>query len=81
MLFATYGFRSAEVACLRLEQVNWDREIIAIMRPKQRRAQEYPLVPSVGEAIIRYLQSTRFAPGLVTSPWTPRIFTRKRIWR
>jgi integrase/recombinase XerD len=59
MLFATYGFRSAEVACLRLEQVNWDREIIAIMRPKQRRAQEYPLVPSVGEAIIRYLQQVR----------------------
>jgi integrase/recombinase XerD len=59
MLFATYGFRSAEVARLRLEQVNWEREIIAIMRPKQRRAQEYPLVHSVGEAIIRYLRQVR----------------------
>jgi site-specific recombinase XerD len=59
MLFAIYGFRSAEVAGLRLEQVDWEREIIAIRRPKQRRAQEYPLLQSVGEAIIRYLQQAR----------------------
>jgi site-specific recombinase XerD len=59
MLFAIYGFRSAEVAGLRLEQLNWERESIAIVRPKQRRAQEYPLIHSVGEAIIRYLQQVR----------------------
>jgi integrase len=59
MLFATYGFRSSEVAGLRLEHVNWEREVIAILRPKQRRMQEYPLVHSVGEAIIRYLQQVR----------------------
>jgi integrase/recombinase XerD len=59
MLLAIYGFRSAEVAGLRLEQVNWEREIVAILRPKQRRAQEYPLLQSVGKAIIRYLQQAR----------------------
>lgn len=59
MLFATYGFRSSEVAGLQLEDVNWEREAIAILRPKQRRAQEYPLTHSVGEAIIRYLQQVR----------------------
>ena len=59
MLFATYGFRSNEVAGLQLEHVNWEREVIAIPRPKQRRAQEYPLIRSVGEAIIRYLQRVR----------------------
>jgi integrase/recombinase XerD len=59
MLFAIYGFRSGEVARLRLEQVNWEREIIAVLRPKPRRAQEYPLVHSVGEAILRYLQQVR----------------------
>ena len=32
MLLAIYGFRSAEVAGLRLEQVNWEREIVAILR-------------------------------------------------
>ena len=52
MLFAIYAFRSREVAGLRLEDVNWEKEIISITRPKQRRAQQYPLVSEVGEAIL-----------------------------
>ena len=36
--------------------MNWEREIIAVLRSKPRRAQEYPLVHSVGEAILPYLQ-------------------------
>jgi len=59
MLLAIYGFRSREVAGLRLEQVSWEREILGVLRPKQRRAQEYPLVQSVGDAILRYLQQVR----------------------
>jgi integrase/recombinase XerD len=59
MLFAVYGFRCSEVARLRLEQVNWERETIAIPRTKQRRAQEYPLLQSVGQVIIRYLKQVR----------------------
>ena len=39
--------------------LNWESEIISISRPKQRRAQEYPLVSQVGEAILRYLQQVR----------------------
>jgi integrase len=34
MLFAIYGFRSGEVAGLRLEHLNWEREVIAVVRPK-----------------------------------------------
>jgi site-specific recombinase XerD len=59
ILLATYGLRSSEVAGLRLEDVNWESEIISITRPKQRRAQEYPLVSAAGEAILRYLQWVR----------------------
>ena len=59
MLLAIYGFRSREVAGLRLEQVDWEREILGVLRLKQRRAQEYSLVQSVGEAILRYLQLVR----------------------
>ena len=59
MLLATYGFRSGEVAGLCLEDLNWESEIISISRPKQRRAQQYPLVNQVGEAILRYLQHVR----------------------
>jgi len=59
ILLATYGLRSSEVAGLRLEDVNWEKEIVSIVRPKQRRAQEYPLVSEAGEAILRYLQRAR----------------------
>src|SRR5689334_15417703 len=51
LLFALYAFRSGEVAALRLDDLHWEREVIAVACPKQRRAQEYPLVPMAGEAI------------------------------
>ncbi len=59
ILLATYGFRSGEVAGLRLENVNWEKEVVSIVRPKQRQAQQYPLVSEAGEAILRYLQQVR----------------------
>lgn len=59
LLLAIYGLRSGEVRCLRLEDVDWDREIISITRPKPRRTQQYPLVSEVGKAILQYLQSIR----------------------
>jgi len=59
ILLATYGFRSGEVSGLRLEDVNWGSEKVSIARPKQRRAQEYPLVNEAGEAILNYLQKAR----------------------
>jgi integrase/recombinase XerD len=59
LLFALYAFRSGEVAALQLEDLHWDRELIVLTRPKQRRAQEYPLVPAAGEAILHYLQQVR----------------------
>jgi integrase/recombinase XerD len=59
ILLATYGLRSGEVAGLRLEDVNWESEVVSITRPKQRRAQEHPLVSEAGEAILRYLKHVR----------------------
>lgn len=59
MLFATYGLRSGEVARLRLQDLDWEREIISITRSKPRRTQHYPLVSEAGEAILRYLQGVR----------------------
>jgi integrase/recombinase XerD len=59
MLFAVYGFRRAEVAGLRLQDIHWERESISVTRTKQRREQEYPLVHSMGQAILRYLQRVR----------------------
>jgi len=59
MLLAVYGLRRGEVARLQLDDLDWAGERIVVPRPKQRRIQHYPLVPPVGEAIVRYLQEVR----------------------
>jgi integrase/recombinase XerD len=59
MLLAVYGLRAGEVAALRLEDIDWERDRLTVPRSKQRRRQVYPLVPSVGQAIIRYLREVR----------------------
>jgi site-specific recombinase XerD len=91
MLFAIYGLRRAEVSRLRLEDFDWEREIIRVPRPKQRRTQDYPLTHAVGEAIIRYLKEVRprcahrevflrlIAPIKPISPSGLYNLTRKRI--
>jgi len=59
LLFVVYGFRSEEVLGLQLEDLDWNREVIRVVRPKSRRTQEYPLTPTVGAAILRYLKEVR----------------------
>ena len=59
MLFAIYGLRSGEVAMLRLENFDWEQEILTVWRPKQRRTHQYPLAKEVGYAVIRYLKEVR----------------------
>lgn len=58
-LFATYGLRRGEVRGLKLNDIDWAHDRLLLSRPKQRSAQEYPLLPSVGGAIARYLQDVR----------------------
>jgi integrase/recombinase XerD len=59
MLFAIYGLRRSEVSQLRLEDVDWEREVLCVTRSKLRRTQDYPLIPVVGDVILRYLQEVR----------------------
>jgi integrase/recombinase XerD len=59
LIIAVYGVRSGEARHLRLEDIDWEREIICIRRPKQRKSQHYPLVREVGAAILRYLREVR----------------------
>ena len=59
LLLAVYGFRSAEVRCLRLEDIDWERETISPPRPKQRKTGIYPLTREIGVAIIAYLRHAR----------------------
>jgi site-specific recombinase XerD len=59
MLFSIYGFRAMEVATLKLEDIDWERNLISLARAKRRGRQTYPLIPSVGNAIIRYIKEVR----------------------
>jgi integrase/recombinase XerD len=59
MLLAVYGLRSGEVRALKLGDFDWEKNLVYVTRPKLRQKQPYPLSPTVGEAILRYLQEVR----------------------
>ncbi|MBK7051885.1 MAG: tyrosine-type recombinase/integrase [Rhodoferax sp.] len=49
LLLAVYGLRRGEVVRLRLDDFDWNGEIIHVTRPKQRCTQQYPLVENASE--------------------------------
>jgi site-specific recombinase XerD len=59
MLLAIYGLRRGEVAQLKLDDLDWAGERIKVTRTKRSRIQYFPLVYTVGEAILRYLREVR----------------------
>jgi integrase/recombinase XerD len=59
MLLAIYGLRRGEVAALRLDQIDWSGRVLRLFRLKRRQAQVYPLLPSVAEALARYIDRVR----------------------
>lgn len=59
LLLAIYGCRAGEVVRLCLEDLDWQEELIHITRPKLSRRQTYPLVRTVGDALLRYLTKVR----------------------
>jgi integrase/recombinase XerD len=59
MLLAVYGIRSREVARLRLNDIDWERETIVFTRSKLAGTQLFPLHASVAAAITRYLKEVR----------------------
>jgi site-specific recombinase XerD len=59
VLLAVYGLRAGEVAGLRLEDFDWERELLTIRRGKGQRMRTYPLCRLVGDAVLRYLREVR----------------------
>jgi len=59
LLLAVYGLRRGEVAALRLEHIDQDAGQLRIWRLKRRQAQVYPLVPSVAQALGKYIDCAR----------------------
>ncbi len=59
LLLAVYGLRAGEVVGLRLEDFDWEREVLTVHRGKRQRPRIYPLCRSVGDAVLRYLREVR----------------------
>jgi len=59
LLLAVYGLRASEVRQLRLEELNWEQEILHLTRTKRGPTQQFPLTQAVGQALLRYLKDVR----------------------
>jgi integrase/recombinase XerD len=59
LLAAEYGWRSSDIVNFRFNQIDWDKNVIRFNQSKTGIPVEYPLVSSVGNAIIDYLKNGR----------------------
>ncbi len=59
MLLATCGLRAGEVGALRVDDIDWERDMLRVFRPKTGRTDLFPLTPSVGNAVMDYLLNVR----------------------
>jgi integrase/recombinase XerD len=59
LLLTVYGFRAGEVVRLRLNDLDWEQELLTVRRSKSGRSHIYPLSRVVGAALIRYLREAR----------------------
>lgn len=65
LLMASYGFGAAEVAALRLGDIDWRGSVIRLQRPKTGAPLELPLLPAVARAVADYLRKGRPADAIV----------------
>lgn len=59
MLLATYGLRAGEVLSLRLEDIDWKKDVLRVRRGKSGNYAELPLRSDAGNAILAYLRHGR----------------------
>jgi site-specific recombinase XerD len=59
LLLTVYSLRGSEVANLKLKDIDWRKKEIQIQHTKNGYPRTYPLINSVGDAIIRYLKKVR----------------------
>ena len=59
MLLAAYGLRAAEIVRLRLEDLDWRREVLRVRHSKTGTYSELPLLNDPGEALLGYLEKAR----------------------
>lgn len=59
LLLIVYGLRSNEMRQLHFDALDWENETIRIKHSKHGPTQQFPLVQSVGLALIRYIKKAR----------------------
>lgn len=60
LLLSVYGMRCSEVTGMKLKDIDWRKEQIFLRRAKGCKPQMMPLLPIVGDAIIRYISEVRY---------------------
>lgn len=59
LLASEYGWRSSDIVNFCFEQIDWDRNTISLIQHKTGSSVVYPLLSSVGNAVIDYLKHGR----------------------
>jgi len=59
LLAAEYGWRSKDITNFGFDQIDWDKNVIRFYQSKTDVPVEYPLLSSIGNAIIDYLKHGR----------------------
>lgn len=59
VIFAVYGIRCSELENLTLKDVDWKNDTIYLHRAKRCRPQILPLLPIVGNALVKYITEIR----------------------
>ena len=59
LLASEYGWRSSDIVNFRFSHIDWDKNVISFSQHKTGMPVEYPLLSSVGNAIIEYLKHGR----------------------
>jgi len=59
MLLSAYGLRAGEIVALRLEDIDWRKEVVHVQHSKPGTHSELPLLRQAGEAMLSYLKRAR----------------------
>ena len=59
LLLATYGLRAGEIIALRLDDIDWKKELLRVRHSKTETYSELPLLREPGEAVLSYLEKAR----------------------
>lgn len=60
LLLSVYGLRCSEITNMKLKDIDWRNETLYLRRAKNCKPQVLPLLPIVGDAIIKYIKEVRF---------------------